>query len=541
MNIGFEVEKLLCGQNPLVMPHATFKSPERNPRKILTQKVRRNTNLPDKVVITAGQTGPPPASPYFRVTMNGPYISGTGSYAQSSNTSGTWTITYVNNAGTLSVQSTSYTVSIVGDVSGLVFPLTATITPNATQPTGSFTVRQSGVANQPETVIFNSPSDLVKTIPTSGSSVGTTPVPSITKNYGSGSSGNQGNITITGSGVRTLTVAVNSVNEPTPGVAYFTVAMNGPYGFGTGTYTSSSNTTGNWTITPVIDGLNYHTSAASYTVTLTGDTSGLIFPLTATITPNVTVAGGQFIVRQSGTSGVSETITFANSGDLVKTIPPSGTSVGTTAVPDVIRQTGSGSSGSQGSITITATGVQTLTIDVVSGNEPTPVSPYFELTINTPYWTTEAPGSTGTYAKTSNTSGTWTITYGPNKGDPATGYLCAAQSYTITLLGNTASLTFPLTVTITPNATPSTIEMRVKQDQAGGVNVAETVTMSNSGDNVKTIGKPSGESCCSGSGCTIRCVPEMYYPNALPTNTGGNFTISATGVQSLVVTLTSTN
>ena len=172
---------------------------------------------------------------------------------------------------------------------------------------------------------------------------------------------------------------------------------------------------------------------------------------------------------------------------------------------------------------------------------PPPGGAHFELAINGPYWTSEAPGSTGTYTKTSDTSGTWTITYGLNGGAPASGYLCAAHSYTITLVGDTTGLPSSLMVTIIPNATPSTIEMRVAAAN-GPANVQETVTMTIPGDVVKTIGKPLGDACCSGGGCTVRCIPEMFVPpGTSTTTTGGNFTISAPGVPSLVVNLVSTN
>lgn len=542
MNIGFHIEDLFSSNNPFSMPQRIFMSPERNPARVMSQRVRRNNNLPDKVVTAQRR---PSSGAYFRIDFNGPYISGSGSYTQSTtNTTGTWNITYAKSGTTLNAGASSYTISLAGDTSKLTFPLTVTITPNPTQPTGTFTVAQSGTAGAAETITFNSASD-VKTVPPSGNTIGTAAVPSISKTYGSGTSGSQGTISIAGTGVQTLSVTVNSVNEPTPGVAYFNVAINAPYSYGSGTYTQSSNTAGTWNITPVKDGTNYRTRSASYTVTLSGDTSLLTFPLTATITPNATVATGAFTVAQSGTSGVAETVTFNNSSDLVKTVPTSGGSVGTSAVPNVTRQIGSGSSGSQGSITISATGIQALSIDVVSSNEPSPLNPYFELTINTPYWTAEAPGSTGTYIQNSNTSGTWTITYGPNGGNPATGYLCAAYSYTIKLMGDTSSLPATFTITITPSPTPTgDVELRVNESQSSTWSTPQTVTMTTATGSV-TVGKTSGLCCASGIGpqpCVIRCVPEVYAnPGTITTNTGGNFTISAPGVQSLVVTLSSTN
>ncbi|MEW6114163.1 MAG: hypothetical protein AB1664_18665, partial [Thermodesulfobacteriota bacterium] len=70
-------------------------------------------------------------------------------------------------------------------------------------------------------------------------------------------------------------------------------------------------------------------------------------------------------VRQDGGGGMNqpETVTFPNSSTLTRTVPPDGNSSGSSNMPRVLNP---GIAGTQGIITITAPGVQTLTITIVA-------------------------------------------------------------------------------------------------------------------------------------------------------------------------------
>jgi hypothetical protein len=136
---------------------------------------------------------------------------------------------------------------------------------------------------------------------------------------------------------------------PTP---YFLFSV-GPVGSGYFIYNADpGNATATMRVQPSV--VNY---ALWYTVTVVG-TTGLTFPLTAVITPtkdNATL----ILVRPDGVIDTPQSITFPDSSTLtIQVIGP----IGSPAVPDLF----AGPAGSQGTITITAPGVQTLTITIPS-------------------------------------------------------------------------------------------------------------------------------------------------------------------------------
>jgi hypothetical protein len=140
---------------------------------------------------------------------------------------------------------------------------------------------------------------------------------------------------------------------PGPTTPHFVFAVNAdPTAL---TYTQDpGNATG------TMHALTFISQGNSYSITVVG-VNGLTFPLTATITP---VNGLSLIigVRQDGVGNAPETVTFPNSSILTRTVPPDGNSVGGVHVPIIFTS----GPGTQGTITITAPGVQTLTITIVS-------------------------------------------------------------------------------------------------------------------------------------------------------------------------------
>ncbi|MGB6063228.1 MAG: hypothetical protein WBG50_00355 [Desulfomonilaceae bacterium] len=138
------------------------------------------------------------------------------------------------------------------------------------------------------------------------------------------------------------------------GTPFFTFAL-GPSFLGAMTYTQNSATTGTIHLLPFTPDI-----ARFYSITIVGP-NGLSFPLTATIA--ATTQNAAFIqVRQDGVLFLPETVTFPNSSTLTRQVPPYGNSGGAVDVPQV----SAGALGTQGTITITAPGVQALTITVVA-------------------------------------------------------------------------------------------------------------------------------------------------------------------------------
>jgi hypothetical protein len=64
VTVGFQLENLLSGESPVTMPEAVFRSP-RNLRRMLGQKVKRNWQQPEAVVLARSRSTPSPGSTYF--------------------------------------------------------------------------------------------------------------------------------------------------------------------------------------------------------------------------------------------------------------------------------------------------------------------------------------------------------------------------------------------------------------------------------------------------------------------------------------------
>ncbi|MFH1113433.1 MAG: hypothetical protein V1792_05885 [Pseudomonadota bacterium] len=139
---------------------------------------------------------------------------------------------------------------------------------------------------------------------------------------------------------------------------YFVFSL-GPIDSGRMTYREDP---GNATGTMIV-GAAPSDRAEYYRLTVVG-TNGLTFPLTATITPARTNAFF-IMVRQDDVRDSPETVTFPDSSTLTSTVPPDGNSgpPSPAGVPEVRSNRVSGAI--QGTITITAPGVQTLTITIV--------------------------------------------------------------------------------------------------------------------------------------------------------------------------------
>jgi hypothetical protein len=219
MNVGLQLEAILCGQMPFAMPHSIFMSPERNPRRILTQKVRRNTNLPDKVV-TSGAKGL--VAPYFEVTMNGPcdtdkFAGCVSNYTTNSASSGTWLVTLgLNIPGDEwgARPNPSYTIRLLGDTGSVTFPLVVTVTPTVADILDYLRVSALDQSWQiPVQVTMTSPQDTSKTIPPDGVPSGSQNSPEIGYfNPTAPGAGLRGNIIISAPGVQTLTIDIISTN-----------------------------------------------------------------------------------------------------------------------------------------------------------------------------------------------------------------------------------------------------------------------------------------------------------------------------------------
>jgi hypothetical protein len=149
-----------------------------------------------------------------------------------------------------------------------------------------------------------------------------------------------------------------AAQQAAPGAKPFFIFALGPTtGIGFMTYTQDpGNTAGTIHLNS-----NAVSQAQFYSITVVG-TNGLTFPLVATITPAINNAIF-LLVREDTLFGAPETVTFPNSATLTRQVPPNGNSDGAgVSVPDI----SAGNPGTQGTITVTAPGVQTLTITVVA-------------------------------------------------------------------------------------------------------------------------------------------------------------------------------
>jgi len=217
VNVGFQVEQLLRGQNPFSMPEPVFRSP-RNLDRLLVQKVRRNWHQPSQVLTKPVGRG---GEAHFELTINPPYWCdgsdcSSGVVETQSASQATWRIRFTHQTGDdWCGASGGYVVRLVGDTSRLVFPLIVTITPSDWASwIDQFTVRQDYVDFLPETTIMANSTDLVKNIPPDGSGVVVDGEhPRIHRNLFTGTQvGFQGRFTISAPGVTPLTVDIVSTN-----------------------------------------------------------------------------------------------------------------------------------------------------------------------------------------------------------------------------------------------------------------------------------------------------------------------------------------
>jgi hypothetical protein len=71
VNVGFQPENILRGENPFISPEPVFQSP-RNLRRMLTQKVRRDWHQPASVVGAKSAPAGSSSGPWFRFTLSNP-------------------------------------------------------------------------------------------------------------------------------------------------------------------------------------------------------------------------------------------------------------------------------------------------------------------------------------------------------------------------------------------------------------------------------------------------------------------------------------
>lgn len=139
VNVGLQLERLLSGESPLVMPEPIFRSP-RNLRRWLSRKVRRNWFQPASVVQDRAA-----GSVYFVVDLEGvggfaPGCSFTGPPASGS--AETWLVNTANNAGNQDCMARRYSIRFAGDVASLPPSVPVTVTwqdgGSAVRPNGYF-------------------------------------------------------------------------------------------------------------------------------------------------------------------------------------------------------------------------------------------------------------------------------------------------------------------------------------------------------------------------------------------------------------------
>ncbi len=220
VNVGFQAENLFKGESPFTAPTPIFRSP-RNLSYMANQPAQRNWSQPTAVVSNRNLTPTPTSQAYFKVTIfqQGGY--GSGSYIQTSDTEGIYTVTMYEMAPDhwfSEGDPGSYTITLVGDTSNIKFPLTVTVTPTpASYPPFIAIAVTANITpdayNTPETTIMTSPTDLSKTIPPDGTSGGIYPVPLVSR-YAPASlvSGYLGTIVIAAPGVNSFTIQIVSIN-----------------------------------------------------------------------------------------------------------------------------------------------------------------------------------------------------------------------------------------------------------------------------------------------------------------------------------------
>ncbi len=120
VNVGLQLERLLSGESPFVMPEPIFRSP-RNLRRWLSRKVRRNWFQPASVVQDRA------ARVYFVVDVEEPTL-GSFTGQPASGSAATWTVNTVNLAGTHNAVYRRYSLRFAGDLASLPPSVPVTVT-----------------------------------------------------------------------------------------------------------------------------------------------------------------------------------------------------------------------------------------------------------------------------------------------------------------------------------------------------------------------------------------------------------------------------
>lgn len=162
INLGFQAENILRGESPFTRPEQVFAGGSRNTARLLTQRVRRNRNLPPEVVSPV-RSSSTTAGPRFVVGFDTLNWSGVSQFIQSSATDATWSVLQIDGGQAQStepdrtVRILSYQVSIAGDTGGITGPITVNVTPSKVgdPPIEWFAVRSDGTTDS--TNSFNLP------------------------------------------------------------------------------------------------------------------------------------------------------------------------------------------------------------------------------------------------------------------------------------------------------------------------------------------------------------------------------------------------
>ena len=196
VNVGFQLDNVISGESPFVMPEPVFGSP-RHLWRLLTQKVRRNWHQPTAIALERANS--PLGDVWFRVDCQG-LVSG-GGFTGLPAIGGVATWNLPNN--TPYTEYATYSINFEGDTAGLPPTVPVTVTWSNTGYNTSFYWGPSSTSNGVTT--FNIPKN-GGTIGNGGSVVDTNPYnrPAVYDNK----DGVQGTVTFEAPGVRTLTITV---------------------------------------------------------------------------------------------------------------------------------------------------------------------------------------------------------------------------------------------------------------------------------------------------------------------------------------------
>jgi hypothetical protein len=123
VNVGLQLERLLSGESPFVMPETIFRSP-RNLRRWLSRKVRRNWFQPASVVQDRAA-----GSVYFVVDVEGPRFGSSFTGPPASGSAATWIANTTDpSGGGQAVVYNRYSIRFAGDVNSLPSSVPVTIT-----------------------------------------------------------------------------------------------------------------------------------------------------------------------------------------------------------------------------------------------------------------------------------------------------------------------------------------------------------------------------------------------------------------------------